>query len=867
MPKLKDVKRSEPNPFEFYRVKHKQRLADGQGGVKAVRTDALQKRSEVIKREWTRRNKASVLVDRRLAEFDPSVSAEDKAFLRFQRTRQRQFSNPKGSIYNLDSEPVYLTHRGRRLDEIGYGSRRARAEGGRGEDGRDGGPPSSGFPQGSGGAPEGAAKTKAEVMQEVISRSKRSRHQAQLERESRLQLVEELDKAFPEMRELLGSSTTVFGSRRKALKSGEADDRVVPEADAVVAEKGGSSDEPSLRGSPVSTATREEASPSRGGDDYNAILKRLADPGIRRAHPVAPSRSEEQGEIERYRHLQQLEKERVARARGTLARDAANDVSFASFEPSDSNAGDLSDGDAREQRPSGGASSKTSSSEEPRENSQENRFPPALHPAPSNSPNRQKTTSLSESGEIPYVLHMPESFDEFMHLLGNQSCPRQAEIISRLRACYPLSLRPENRQVLERLYLFLQRRVLALGATLDRRAEKTPSGQLDDPNSLLRSAEVSAASLFELASLMPAFASVATKNMISEWEELHMRAIADYLSSKSDVGLVPSFSLILGFQTVISQWSTADQRHAALSPLSIHLGHVLSTLQLANVSHLLRALLLTNQFYQLLCSANQWASEPINLLLLVLERFLTLNANHQPPTKTNFLPLVRVSPSCLELSPPLHSARDHSAPASTPQNVDLRTPLTLSDLLPTLGEDDPATPNLLRFKALFLSLHLLKKYLYLHSSKPYSVEVLRRVALTLDHFTALPVPSDLRASVGGITRFCRQRIKHLESTRVPLRDFECKPVPLPTLTPDFSEEYFGKKAACDSRLKRRRLLQKKARLETRRTSRELRKETYCLQRHRMAEYLEKKAAQEEKYKETMKFLQEQTIYGSAKEKT
>jgi hypothetical protein len=59
--------------------------------------------------------KSNRFVDKRLGESNPNLSKEDKAFLRYQKEAEKR---AKKNIFTLDDDDVTLTHKGKSLDKI-----------------------------------------------------------------------------------------------------------------------------------------------------------------------------------------------------------------------------------------------------------------------------------------------------------------------------------------------------------------------------------------------------------------------------------------------------------------------------------------------------------------------------------------------------------------------------------------------------------------------------------------------------------------------------------------------------------------------------------------------------------------------------
>lgn len=246
-----------------------------------------------------RRNKVGGILDRRFGENDPTMAPEDKMLERF--AREKQKTHKKNSLFDLeeDEPSIGLTHGGESLkfdgpgftddfDENDLGSgdesdasmnEKKRMKRARlmemlenGADAEEG--------EGDTDQPE-KKKTRQEVMQEVIAKSKLHKYERQATREENDDLREELDKELPNIKELLWSTPGVD-------RSGAVDDApsgFMPGIDRKEMEK-----------------------------NFDIQLKKMA--MDKRAQPSKRTKSEEELAEERQSKLKELEEKRQRRMRG-----------------------------------------------------------------------------------------------------------------------------------------------------------------------------------------------------------------------------------------------------------------------------------------------------------------------------------------------------------------------------------------------------------------------------------------------------------------------------------------------------------------------------------------------------------------------
>lgn len=214
--------KKKPNPFDMKVSKPKFDVLGRDGrGIKGAPSRSKQ-RSEAVRTatllpELKQRGRASAFVDRRFGERDQNLSLEEKMLERFSRVKQQQAKElnvrkgKKRSVFNLDMEDEYgddslagLTHLGQDVDDLEEFSDP--------EEGRFDHDPGlidgrsvkkvhfGGFGE-EGEASEGeeeqpVVKTKAEIMREVIAKSKFYKAERQKIKEENEEICAELDDSF-----------------------------------------------------------------------------------------------------------------------------------------------------------------------------------------------------------------------------------------------------------------------------------------------------------------------------------------------------------------------------------------------------------------------------------------------------------------------------------------------------------------------------------------------------------------------------------------------------------------------------------------------------------------------------------------------
>ncbi|KAI9834733.1 MAG: hypothetical protein M1819_002818 [Sarea resinae] len=255
--------------------------------------------------EMQRRNKVGGVNDRRFGENDPTMTPEEKMLERFTREKQARFK--KGSLFDLedDEEGGQLTHFGQSLtfddnpvDDFDEGDLGVSDEGDHLSEERDmrkrrrssasEGP--DGEAPGEGEEPE-RKKSKAEVMKEVIAKSKFHKYERQQAREEDDEVREELDKDLPEL---------------LALMRGNA--RPPPPPLAPIAS------EDIQAGMNPDRAALLDTDRTQAEKEYDERVRQMA--FDKRSQPTNRTKTEDEKLEEEAKRLRELEEKRLRRMRG-----------------------------------------------------------------------------------------------------------------------------------------------------------------------------------------------------------------------------------------------------------------------------------------------------------------------------------------------------------------------------------------------------------------------------------------------------------------------------------------------------------------------------------------------------------------------
>ncbi|XP_055809873.1 uncharacterized protein LOC129880063 [Solanum dulcamara] len=207
-PKAKDMKLKAPkeNPFETiwsrskFDILGKKRKGE-QRRIGEARSSAIEKRKKTLLKEYEQSAKSSMFVDKRIGENDEGLGEFDKAIMRSQRERQVKLKKNKYNLSDEDEEDFEIGASLGRDDfdeEVPFDE--DEEDHGRDDKSAILGQLNSHGSQNAQAGPmeeeENRKKSKKEVMEEIIQKSKFFKAQKAKDREENDELTEQLDKDF-----------------------------------------------------------------------------------------------------------------------------------------------------------------------------------------------------------------------------------------------------------------------------------------------------------------------------------------------------------------------------------------------------------------------------------------------------------------------------------------------------------------------------------------------------------------------------------------------------------------------------------------------------------------------------------------------
>uniref|UniRef100_A0A667ZAB4 NOP14 nucleolar protein homolog (yeast) n=1 Tax=Myripristis murdjan TaxID=586833 RepID=A0A667ZAB4_9TELE len=439
------------NPFEvkinrkkFDVLGRKSKHDVGLPGVS--RSKANNKRKDTLLKEYKQKSKSNKFIDRRFGEYDPKMAPEDKILQRFALERQRV--HEKKDMYNLN-EDEELTHYGQSLAEIEKFHDVVDSDDEPEEKGLLSAELTASHFGGGGGLlrkktsgeqeeESQKAKSRQELIEELIQKSKKEKRERQVQKEEAQELTEKLDQEWKSIQALMA---------HKAPKADHAD--------------------------------KQEQKPKL--DEYDMMVREL---GFEmKAQPSEKLKTPEELAREETERLQKLEADRLRRMMGEVAEDGApshshmsaddlNDGFILDKEDKKTLAYEVREEEDKEEEEEGeeeeeeeeeegsseeedGHSDLDSEQESEEEEKEEQEKQSGTKPKKSLTKEEMKAQQEAAKAELPYTFRAPETYSDLKDLLHGHSPDNQRLIVARTQKCNHPSLAVGNKLKLQKLFGFL----------------------------------------------------------------------------------------------------------------------------------------------------------------------------------------------------------------------------------------------------------------------------------------------------------------------------------------------------------------------------------------------------------------------------
>ncbi|KAM4054069.1 nucleolar protein 14 [Anomaloglossus baeobatrachus] len=828
------------NPFEVKINKQKftvlGRKTKHDVGLPGVsKSKALQKRKDTLLKEYQRRGKTNVFSDKRFGEYDTKLTPEEKMVKRFALERKRHAE--KKTVYNLNEEEE-LTHYGQSLAALEKMTDPVDSD----SDTEERGALSAELTAahfGGGGLlrrkvaseqkeeePE-KPKTRKELIEELIAKSKIEKRERQSRKEKSLELTEKLDSDWKAIQGLL--SHKVPKSERKV----EA----------------------------------EKPKP----DDYDVMVRQLV--FDMKAKPSDKMKSEEEIAKEEQERLEKLEAERLRRMRGEdgkaknkpkhtsaddlmdgfildkddrlmlsykdgkinlpesedselktrndddddAADDKGSDDADEGSEVEDDD-GDCDEGSNEEEE--GSNASDDHSDLESNGDSEEDEEVQVKIPK-KNKDMKGKRPDEATS-QLPFTFDVPESYEDFLSLLSEKPSDQQLIILERIQKCNHPSLSQGNKAKLEKLFGFL------LDYITDLAEQENPD---------LHTVDKMIIPLYKLCQMFPEVAANCVRDALRD-----IACTVDKAIESKGRAAYPALHVLLYFKITGLLFPTSDFWHPVVTPAVTVMSQLLTKCPVTSLEDVAAGLFIACIFLEYVSLSKRFIPEIINFLLGIL---------HLASPRSGSVDYVVVPPFKLhgkfsELLV-IDSAEDAASWVKT--NLPLKA-------INSLNAQTETEINHFKLTCIAVCLDLVKRCVDNYGTLPAFQEIFSPIEKVLrKHLPQSTYPENIQDS-------CKNILEDIEkySTKPysPLVFEKQMPVPKKMFTPKVMPVLeFGKKQGCNKVERERKRLIHKHKREFKGAVREIRRDNQFLAREKLQETARRDSERKRKVKELFHSLSTQ----------
>ncbi|TEB37087.1 Nop14-like protein [Coprinellus micaceus] len=755
--KLEEIHRK-LNPFDekVTKLKHNvggRKLKGVTGKPARSKQAGLEQRKKTLLKEWEEKDRAGGIVDRRFGENNPNMSLEERMLERFTRERQRA---SKSSAFNIEDKDE-LTHYGQSLSKMDdFDDVALRSEDDEDEEmtsgkiGRD--IVSRGHFGGFGEEDEdeeGPArkKSKAEVMAEVMAKSKEHKIRRQAEKDMEDGLRTQLDDQFADLRELLFTAQPVLDTTNEEATSEQVESAIAPGAkDSAYDQQVRDLALDKRSKAKERTKTEEELALEAKEELEKAEQRRR-----RRMEGIEESDDEEAGRKgKRKRGGDDLEDDFVDEEWGGLGAGLGgadvDDEDGSEGEEDDDSEGEEGEGDSGEEQEE---ESGEEGSEEEFEG-EDGEHEELVHVVKAS---KAKGKAKAVSGkELPYTFSCPESHEEFLEIIEGVADQDLPIVLQRMRALHHTSLAPENKFKLQTLANVLIDHILYVSSSSPPQLNVITS-LFPHLNAIVRAYPIPAARHFNSK------LSLMHKNLKRGLSKGALES-----DSKTWPGL-PELSLL---RVIPQLWPSSDLNHAVISPTRVLMGSYLGLCRVRSLGDIASGLFLCTLWLQYEALSKRLVPEAVNFLLNA--------ALHTAPhsfKSVESLPGAFPSPDFRsDLCKPLRMAKSKKTADAQPPN--------LPELLEAESNDEQAKADLLG-----LALNLLGRFADFYKGLDGFIELFSPAQSVVQSVDGKKLAPKIQSSHATLLKSLERLLRFAQQAREPLRLQAHKPIPIPTYIPKF----------------------------------------------------------------------------------
>ncbi|WVR05233.1 hypothetical protein IAU60_002245 [Kwoniella sp. DSM 27419] len=827
------------------------------GRPSASKQAGLEQRRKSLLPEHQLRDHTGTFRDRRFGEANPDMSIEDRMLERY--TRERQRGQGKKGLFNLEDEGDSLgmdlfdegeamgglTHGGRNVLDLPGDDFEAQGLGERDDEddldkgrvdrrtvnrahfgGFDGDADEEDLPE--------RKKSKAEVMSEIIAKSKEHKYERQQQREQDDEMRDELDEELDDLRALLADAPAIPAASNFASTS-----------------------RPPVR--PPAIVPGDEET------DYDQVVRSLGFES--RAKPKNRTKTEEELALEEKETLEKAEAKRLRRMRGEESEDEDGEGSRKKRKASDKkpDADDLGDDFVEEDLLGPGltredienmsvpsdAEEEGSDEDEEEDNEEDEEGDeseadgddaegdededddtdaesamedldeegaPELVEADDEEfeavvkkSKSKQSARASKTKEIPYTFPCPatiEAFEDIMEDLDDAALPT---VVQRIRALHHPSLAAGNK---EKLQAFLG---VLIDYTLILSSRPTP------PFDLVSSLIPHVIALIKLNAVTAASHFV---DKIKLMQKNLMRGLTRG-ASRAEAKTFPGCPELVLLRMVGAIWSTSDFSNPVVAPAVLLIGQYLSQGRIRSTSDLASGLFLATILAQYESLSRRLLPEAVNFVASAILALL--------PRRKGFE---------TESTYPESKALGVDLSIKLPSNAVPANPVNLSGAVNGTADEEQTKADLLS-----IALNLSQTFATMYTSSEAFIEVISPLARVLEGSRVAKLSTELKTLHASVYNAITRSLGHAKASRQPLALQAHKPIPIASYAPKF-EEGFAPGKHYDPDVERNASAKIKAlyKKERKGAIRELRKDNRFLAGERDREQAEKDKAYNSKMK-------------------
>ena len=589
--------------------------------------------------EYKQLRKNNDFVDRRFGEEDESLTQEEKALMRFQKQRMKDLSGSKFSLAEEEDnfDELKLTHMGRNLDETLLDM-----EGGHtddDDDGDDGTDVLERYNFGGGaledGGDDGRYKSKKEIMEEVIAKSKMYKALKAKQREDDLGETDALDMAWKEISQSAAGLMRPKGSRAEAQAESKAlmseEDKkfdalareLVFEAKAHAGERTLTKEElASLEQQRLEELEKNRVTREIGGDDleddFGGALGERATGGYaaRRARLQAKLDREEEDDseedssegefdddmsaLEKRRQQQAagdhplqekfrdiaanlLDRHRIAQpsTKGILKKSEESDDESSSDDEGSSDIDTEDDNDIVAKKPD--ESESASEKEEPYQD---------------------QIPAENETGlDMTFTPSIPDTYQEYIGMVNHLDPEDLHEMINRIRAYNANALSDNGRKKLQTLYGCIMQHFVSLAG--------------ENPVSLAKIDSL-VPHIIELTPYVPFYSGMLSRARLEKEYETMKENLKD-ATKKADAW--PHMRTILFSKLLMDIYPVTDKKHPVLTPLHRYLCASLTLCPIVKPAHVVKGLLISHLLLNAHVKSSRFVPEVLHYAVSLMQAF------------------------------------------------------------------------------------------------------------------------------------------------------------------------------------------------------------------------------------------------------